>query len=53
MLYIELKANVKLDGISNADLINILIGLKQGCPCSPQLFAIFFDRIQKYVESAL
>ena len=35
--------------------IPVRIGLKQGCPCSPVLFSIYFDRVaaalEEYVRS--
>jgi Reverse transcriptase (RNA-dependent DNA polymerase) len=30
--------------------IPIRLGLKQGCPCSPMLFSLYFDRVEKYVR---
>ena len=35
LLYVDLKANIKLQTRNSMELIEILIGLKQGCPCSP------------------
>ena len=53
MLYVDLRAEVLLDKVRDKELIEILIGLKQGCPCSPLLFSVYFDRIHKYVEEKL
>ena len=32
--------------------IQIVKGLKQGCPCSPLLFSLLFDRVEKVVQEA-
>lgn len=31
-------------------LIRILLGLKQGCPCSPVLFSLYFDRVERALQ---
>lgn len=36
---------VTLAGGSNFRDIAVGIGLKQGCPCSPLLFSVLFDRV--------
>lgn len=28
-------------------------GLKQGCPCSPLVFSLYFDRVERYVREAV
>ena len=30
--------------------IPIRVGLKQGCPCSPVLFSVYFDRVERAVR---
>jgi len=32
--------------------IPVAKGLKQGCPCSPLLFSILFDRVERVVKEA-
>jgi hypothetical protein len=52
-MYVELKAIVTVDSHTDLDMISILIGLKQGCPCSPLLFELFFDRVYNKVKACL
>lgn len=30
--------------------IPVRVGLKQGCPCSPVLFSLYFDRVESAVQ---
>ena len=32
--------------------VEVLAGLKQGCPCSPLLFSVLFDRVEAVVQEA-
>lgn len=32
--------------------IQVALGLKQGCPCSPILFSLYFDRVEAAVQQA-
>jgi hypothetical protein len=52
LLYVDLKARVRGDPLMTSRVINILMGVKQGCSCSPILFSIFFDRCVKAVEAS-
>ena len=33
--------------------IRVRLGAKQGCPCSPSIFAAFFDRVYAHVDAHL
>jgi hypothetical protein len=46
-----LAAYIKSDPLFT--IIPVLLGLKQGCPCSPLLFSLFFDRVYTFVKAAL
>lgn len=48
LMYVGLKADIRGGGCQ--ELISILLGLKQGCPCSPQLFGFYFDRLKARIE---
>lgn len=49
-LYVDLR--VTLTGGSDLPDIPVRAGLKQGCPCSPLLFSILFDRVSAWVHEA-
>lgn len=51
--YCDLVAIVGEDVKRLFPSIPITIGLKQGCPISPILFTLFFDRIQNYIRNKL
>ena len=48
-MYLTVKGQVNGDTAS----FNMSMGVKQGCPMSPQLFGLFFDRVVEYVETHL
>ena len=50
-LYEDLAA--KLADAPDQGAIPIRVGLKQGCPCSPMLFSLYFDRVETWVREAL
>ena len=39
-------------GAESMGPIPVAKGLKQGCPCSPLLFSILFDRVERVVKEA-
>ena len=43
---------IELAGSPQVGHTRVLQGLKQGCPCSPLLFSIFFDRVERIVIEA-
>lgn len=49
-LYVDLKARIRDDPLRGQRFVKLLMGVKQGCACSPILFSIFFDRCVKEVE---
>jgi hypothetical protein len=44
---------LKGDPTSELHKIMVAIGLKQGCPLSPLLFSIYFDRLYHHIEAML
>lgn len=46
-LYHQLRAEIV--GGGDRGPVNVLAGLKQGCPCSPLLFSLLFDRVEAAV----
>jgi len=44
--------SVLLAGAEHLGSIPVTMGLKQGCPCSPLLFSLFFDRVEAAVKLA-
>jgi len=50
LLYQDLQAEVR--GGEHLGPIPVAKGLKQGCPCSPLLFSILFDRVERVVRGA-
>ena len=51
--YCDLEARITEDIQQILDAIPIRIGVKQGCPISPLLFCLFFDRVESYILAAL
>jgi hypothetical protein len=49
-LYSRLSVLVKGAELGN---IRVKLGLKQGCPCSPLLFSLFFDRVSDAISREL
>ena len=43
---------IELAGSPQVGHTRVLRGLKQGCPCSPLLFSVFFDRVERVVLEA-
>ena len=44
---------VRLTGMEELGGIPVRQGLKQGCPCSPLLFSLLFDRVEEAVRTTL
>lgn len=49
LMYCDLRAHISEDQYFTLDDILIALGLKQGCPASPILFSLFFDRVETYI----
>ncbi len=43
-MYSDFKVEVVGKGLASAP-ITVRVGAKQGCPCSPSIFAAYFDRV--------
>jgi hypothetical protein len=50
LLYHDLQAEIR--GAEYLGSIPVAKGLKQGCPCSPLLFSVLFDRVERVVREA-
>mgnify|MGYP003449508650 FL=1 len=50
-LYVDLSSELA-DAAGMAG-IPVRQGLKQGCPCSPLVFSLYFDRVERYVREAV